>query len=753
MVKVWQHWTLFVAHSSFSNLQAALNRRNEEFQRVAAKHKQVAVKLALFKHRNHRVIPAFHAWKCYVKFCTRNRRMLMERVIKQPALRQLKQIWRLWSAYATLTSEQLSHDELAREKINLSSRLNAQRKARIEVSIRAVRLKVLVPAFSKLKLSTKLSRNRRITSIKKVIRRNTLGLKWAAWRRWKEFLVEQAHVHVKNKMNYDISSLQTEIALRVRSADEQRQALLQQKRACAQSMIRSKRLATVLPAFRSWRENSRSSKQLKHRIRHLLMRSSFSSLHASWLGWTAHLQRLKLKKHEMLMHERIKSYAVHRGSHELTARKHELQISVFREWKHVAKSERIHKRTILRACVCQMSRRQAMWVWAHWRYSTDRNRMQQLKSSYESETIRLESLLQTCKQKAVEKFTSRHRIQLLIACMQSWRRTVRDRKILCRQMLQTLIRHLHAHTLGGSWERWRTFAAEKAYTGKKNELQLLAEHLRRELTQSRQAVAQQKHKRAQALVVTSRKTGLIPCFIEWREHARVCKARRAMLLRRMLLKMSNHAIGRAWHSWRFYSEQAAARSAQLQLRQSKQARAATLIERRRSVLMVKAFSQWAQHVKTVRSQKHSRMRCCVRLMAFRALGVSFRKWKLSMEKAREAQLAKRRNFQSRLELMSTRHTHKVCRLQFQSWRNHTRTVKAERKNLLGPMLRRLVSHRISAAWHHWARFVLERKVHEIQTGFHGRVNVQNQQIAELKRNLATKLVNQRRVHTQVTCFP
>jgi len=288
--------------------------------------------------------------------------------------------------------------------------------------------------------------------------------------------------------------------------------------------------------------------------------------------------------------------------------------------------------------------------------------------------------------------------------------------------------------LGGGWMAETAEQARDRLLAENRELQLLVEKqkefiliLKRKylekgdaLLDAENEVLQQKAKRAKFIINTWRMKTVVPAFQSWRTYTKERKARKKELLGKVVNRLANSQLWRAWRVWvqLVEGQKVGGLKAALAAEKGKRARAVINAWRMRS--MTPVFIAWRKWAKEYREHRRVLMGKIVARMHNAGLWQAFRHWSKIIESG------KVRMLQARLDAMqSTERKKRIAAFlakwrdktlvpKFQAWRRYAHENRGHKKRLLGKVVLRLGNAKLWAAWRQWRRGIEDDKVSSLK---------------------------------------
>jgi len=268
-----------------------------------------------------------------------------------------------------------------------------------------------------------------------------------------------------------------------------------------------------------------------------------------------------------------------------------------------------------------------------------------------------------------------------------------------------------------------------------------------QLSHKEQELIIQKQKRAKFIINTWRMKTVVPAFTAWRQYATERKERKRELLGKVVLRMSNSQVWRAWRHWKgmIEGEKLRGLKAALASEKAKRARATILSWRLRTCAPV--FQAWRKWAREYKERKRILMGKVVLRMQHKGLWQAFRQWKQTVEAQKVALMRRRmnemagRDRRTRIENFLNRWRHKTLIPKFQAWRRFAHEHRGKKRILLGKIVCRMSNARLWNAFRQWKRCIEDDKVSSLR-----------EQLVRHKRARAQQLIHMWRMRSLTPVF-
>lgn len=231
----------------------------------------------------------------------------------------------------------------------------------------------------------------------------------------------------------------------------------------------------------------------------------------------------------------------------------------------------------------------------------------------------------------------------------------------------------------------------------------------------------QKAKRAKFIINTWRMKTVVPAFQSWRTYARERKARKKELLGKVMTRLGNSQLWRAWRTWVALvdGQKIGGLKAALAAEKGKRARALINAWRMRSITPV--FLEWRKFAREDKEHRRVLMGKIVARMQNAGLWQAFRHWSKIIESSKVRGLQDRLNAmmdkdrKKRIENFLAKWRDKTLVPKFQAWRRYAHEHHGRKKILMGKVVLRLGNAKLWSAWRQWKRSIEDDKVNALKS--------------------------------------
>lgn len=286
---------------------------------------------------------------------------------------------------------------------------------------------------------------------------------------------------------------------------------------------------------------------------------------------------------------------------------------------------------------------------------------------------------------------------------------------------------------GGGWIAETVEQQRDRLLAENRELQLLVEKqkefiliLKRkflekgdQLTEAENAVLEQKQKRVKFIINTWRMKTIVPTFQAWRKETKDKKARKKELLGKVIVRLGNSQLWRAWRLWVHMIESYKVGGLKAALATEKGKRARALINAWRMRSMTPVFEAWKKYSVGAKDRKRQLMGKVVARMQNAGLWQAFRHWTKLIEAGRVNLLQKKldelhgKDRRARIESFLLKWRGKTIIPKFQAWRRYAHEHRGRKRILMGKVVLRLGNAKLWSAWRQWKKSIEDDKVNHL----------------------------------------
>jgi hypothetical protein len=306
---------------------------------------------------------------------------------------------------------------------------------------------------------------------------------------------------------------------------------------------------------------------------------------------------------------------------------------------------------------------------------------------------------------------------------------------------------------GGGWVAETVEQERDRLRAENRELQLLVEKqkefiliLKRkflekgdQLTEAENAVLEQKQKRVKFIINTWRMKTVVPAFQAWRKYTTDRKERKRELLGKVVLRLGNSQLWRAWRVWvhMIESYKVGGLKAALAAEKGKRARALINAWRMRSITPV--FEAWKKHSRGAKERKVVLMGKIVARMQNAGLWQAFRHWSKLIEAGKVNSLQKKldelsgKDRRARIESFLSKWRGKTIIPKFQAWRRYAHEHRGRKRILMGKVVMRLGNAKLWSAWRQWKKSIEDDKVKHLLAQLNKHKFARAKQLVEMWR--------------------
>ncbi len=214
---------------------------------------------------------------------------------------------------------------------------------------------------------------------------------------------------------------------------------------------------------------------------------------------------------------------------------------------------------------------------------------------------------------------------------------------------------------------------------------------------------------------------VVPAFTNWRTFTRDRKARKKELLGKVVTRLANSQLWRAWRLWvqLVEGEKVGGLKAALAAEKGKRARALINAWRMRSITPV--FLAWKKWSVEYRAHRKILMGKIVLRMHNAGLWQAFRHWTKLIESGKVKGLQEKLNAmvsnerKKRIAAFLNKWRDKTLVPKFQAWRRYAHEHRGRKKRLLGKVVLRLGNAKLWAAWRQWKISIENDKVSALKS--------------------------------------
>lgn len=704
----WRTWKLYVDSSRLRDFASNTNTiRERKLQSIIAKWGRRSVG------------SNFRAWARYAKQVRQRKRLLLDQALRRLSNQLLYRGWRSWQNFISTTKTQ-----------QFTARLNSEKQKRAEAIITRWRLSSVTPVFLAWKSFVRSSRDRKRELLTKALQRLARSEVYAAFRTWTQS-VEQMRIA---ELQRSLSARKKQNILSVMDKWSQR---------------------STLKIFLGWRAWSRARRTYKYNLLDkYLARLAKQKLWHGWNTWKKQDEAVKLQQMKQSLEEHYSSSLSQSILH-AQKRKFDLMLKkyrsrskkeVFRAWRLVAHAAHSRKRVLLKKYLDRFAQLKVYQCWRNWNQFVERTRIVEVQNHMRDQ-------LNQVKLRQIQTRVQAWRQRSLIPLFQSWRSYARTRRERKRELLDKCLRRLAQSSLYKAWKQWNQFVLHQAMFVLRTRMQLDSDSLSN-------ALAQEKFKRAQALIARWRVQGVMHAFVAWKKLVADRKERQKALLTRILHRFTAHRdLVRAWRNWIEFLHSNRLRSLQrtfdetnvgglkLQLQYQKSQRLKLLVGKWMHNTVAPVFITWKNYARDRRSSKRALLDRTLKRMSKRELYLAFRHWKrfvlehLRMVALRSAlNNEKSKRIATLIEYWSRINVTPV----FRSWLGYTRAQKQMRSQI-SERQRLTLDHVVAkyellskiAAFRHWQSKMESMKMAALHSVF---LQLRQQRLTVFKRLIQVQRV-------------
>jgi hypothetical protein len=429
----------------------------------------------------------------------------------------------------------------------------------------------------------------------------------------------------------------------------EKQLALQKERA-VQNIMRRWRSGTSTAVFKGWRKFAHE--QASHKkalLTKTMTRLVNGSIWRAYRVWNVHVDTLRVESLQSKMEqqmgtmERQMALQRERAVQTLMRRwRSGTSTHVFGEWRKWARTQAAHKKQLLTKTMTRLVNSSLWLSWRGWQRHVSENEVAELKRVFAKEREAMYSAANNRKQIAAAQIIRKLRQGCVSTSFREWRTVTKNAQKRRKELLTTTLRRLINNNLFTSFRHW----------GRQLEEQQVA---------SLQAkLAQEKHKRAHAMIKRWRMQTIVPVFKAWKEHARDRKEHTRDLLAKMLRRFSNKHVWACWREWSLQVKHARTHElqakhgkevAQLRALLNSQKRSQTQhqIKAHRYHIQIKCFSLWKQFTEKTRERQKALLTNVLHKLSNANIWQAWRVWSRSAVVA-NAEAVTARNEELRTEL-------------------------------------------------------------------------------------------------------
>lgn len=259
------------------------------------------------------------------------------------------------------------------------------------------------------------------------------------------------------------------------------------------------------------------------------------------------------------------------------------------------------------------------------------------------------------------------------------------------------------------------------------------------LMDSQNEVLLQKAKRAKFIINTWRMKTVVPAFQSWKTYTAAKKARKFELLGKVVNRLANSQLWRAWRVWTQMIEGHRVGGLKAALAAEKGKRARQLINAWRMRSLTPAFLEWRKTAKESRSRRKMLMGKIVLRMQNAGLWQAFRHWSKMIESGKVRGLQERLNAildkdrKKRIEAFLRKWRDKTIVPKFAAWRRYAHEHRGRKKILMGKVVLRLGNAKLWSAWRQWKRSIEDDKVNALKSQLNRHRAARAQQLISMWR--------------------
>jgi hypothetical protein len=422
--------------------------------------------------------------------------------------------------------------------------------------------------------------------------------------------------------------------------------------------------------------------------------STMNDNNSAWRQWQAYVESGKLADMRGALH------AQKRRAGETIIRRWRqgTLIPAFREWRHVAHQNRQHRRLVLER-TCNRLANSTIWrAWRAWNTFVEEEKVASQRRSFAAEKRALQQDMAHGKQVARLAIIKRWRLSSLSPIFQSWRTWSRQSRAHKHEVLSRTLARLESSSLWRAWRAWRSYAHQ-------SQVDELHNRLHNQLEAANRG-------RIKAMIMRWSVQSLAPKFHAWREWAHHQHQRKHIVLARMLRRMENSHIWRAWRQWHAYIEHSKVLAIRHSMKHHSQAAVDTIVRRWRLGSMQPVFVSWRSYAHRQRQHRRDLLsRMLIRLQSSH-IWRAWRTWKMFIEddKIRQLRNGLETEKKKRITLMIKRWHNQTLIPCFTEWRRYARATKSHKTQLLSRTFLRLENSQLWRAWRTWLHYVEDAKV-------------------------------------------
>ena len=693
----WRTWVAFTRASAVSHMQARFAAHTAGLEAELARQKQARVKALIESWRRRGLTPIVTAWRTYARETRLRKRELLGRVITRMAHSSLWRAYRTWMAFVDRVKQ-----------ASFAAQIGEQKKKRVAALIQRWRLSSTTPCFQAWRTYARTARLRKRQLMEKILRRMESAPLPRALRQWK-LQIESQKVH----------------ALRA--------ALTTHKRARAYAAITAWRTRCIIPAFTSWREWARARRTRKRQLLSgVITKLAYNNIWKAFRQWrhysehtaSTQLQR-SMQAQNAHLSEQLQAQKRKRYEKMLAKWAAKSPREVLRAWQTVARASRVRRQTLLQKVLDRMANSEMYRAWRSWTQFVEASKVHGITSA-------LQGQLNALKAKQIKALVERWRNRTAVPCFQAWRIYTRDTRARKKELLDKILKRLSNLQLFSGWRTWVAFTRASAVSHMQARFAAHTAGLEAEL-------ARQKQARVKALIQRWRMSSLTPSFAAWRTTARASRARKTVLLSKVLHRLAHKELWRSWRAWMQYVESSKVHALQqqfeaqtsglldahtAQLLALKKKRVQQLIESWRLRGLTPIFLAWRQTAHTGKMRKRELLDKMCRRLLNRELHAGFRSWLQWLEDSKLHALRSALNSEKtkRVKALIVKWNRSTSIPVFQAWARYTRQTRTDRqkvaerrRDILDKSLRRMVHLSKYQCMRSWLAFVDGCKLRDLQS--------------------------------------
>jgi hypothetical protein len=690
--RAWRRWTGFVEAARVAQLHAALNQVADSLS--LEKRKRAATIIAAWRART--VVPAFKEWRAAASASRSRKRDLLGRMLSRMTHHAVWSAWRVWTSFVDQSRTTAFNAQIAEHK-----------RKRVVALVQRWRQASTTPVFLAWRTTAHNTRARKKMLLQRVLTRMERASLYRGFRQWRQSLDEQR-----------VSELRT--------------ALTHHKRARAHAAIVAWRARSVTPTFHAWRSFARTRRARKHALlNNVLTKLALNGLYRAFGQWKHFNERSatralvqQMEHHYAHLSAQVQAQKRKRYHAMLERWTPKSPQKMFRAWRVFARAQRDRKRLLLGKIIDRMSNLPKWRAWHAWQKFVDASKVAAVTGA-------LQSQLSALRLKQVQAVMQRWRSRTAGPVFSAWRAYARVRRTRKRELLDMILKRLGNLQLYSAWRAWSSFARSSTLSDMKARFE-------RHTSGLETVLAAQKQARIRALIMRWQTSSITHAFQAWQSMARARRVRKRELLAKVLARLAQQKVYRAWRSWTGFVEQSRVHDLRrkfaaaiddtrdahaTQVAALKKQRIVQLVENWRRRGLTPTFAAWRHTARAQRQRKRDLLASVCRRLLHRELYLGWRQWTAFVEgsklHAMRAQLNSEKS--KRAQALIHRWTRASLVPTFQAWATFTRLQKADREarvarrsQLLDYVLRRLAQQHKYAAWRTWISVVEQARVGDVQ---------------------------------------